>query len=338
MLRVRMVADILTRDQPTDDAGYFVEYIKTAKSDALNGVQYAIFGCGHPDWASTFMAIPSYIDTRLSELGGQRLCDRGQGDASRADLFDEFDEWEAKLWVRLKGTYTNIAALDPNVQEQQRLRADINSTHRQNLMRYEFLQSVKIISNEVISKGDVEMKRHLVLELPEEASYRAGDYLGLLPTTPLPVVMRALVRLNLHVDDTITLKGSNGGGALPIDTPISALSLFSEYFELEQPATIKQIKILAERSTEDTTKVALERYAQPEVYESDISKKRISVLALLEEFPRLPISVSEYIEMVPSMKMRQVSKGICSTQTLLTLPPRSIPSRLPLSMFLIVSL
>ncbi|KAJ9093885.1 hypothetical protein QFC21_006258 [Naganishia friedmannii] len=307
---------------PTDDAGFFVEYIKAAKADALSGVKYAVFGCGHPDWASTFMAIPCYIDSRLSELGAQRLCDRGKGDASRADLFDEFDEWEDKLWLKLKSTYDNLAALNGDVQKQQRLEADINSTHRQNLLRYEFLQSVKVISNEVISKGDVEMKRHLVLELPEETSYRAGDYLGLLPTTPLPVVMRALVRLNLHVDDTITLKGTSGGGTLPIDTPISALSLFSEYFELEQPATIKQIKSLAERSTEDTIKLAFKRYIQPEVYESEIFQKRISVLALLEEFPQLPISVAEYVEMLPSIKMRQYS---------ISSSPLDVPNRVTLT-------
>ncbi|KAJ9108226.1 hypothetical protein QFC19_002473 [Naganishia cerealis] len=292
---------------PTDDAGYFVEHIKTAKPEALAGVKYAVFGCGHPDWASTFMAIPAYIDDRLSELGGERLCDRGKGDASKADLFDEYDDWEDKLWRKLKTAYTNVTAADAATQKQQRLEADIDSTHRQNLLRYEFMKSVKVISNEVITKGDVQMKRHIVLELPEESSYRAGDYLGLLPTTPLPVVMRALVRLGLHVDDTITLKGSSGGGTLPIGTPISALSLFSEYFELEQPATIKQIKSLADRSPDESTKLALERYAQPEIYETEIAKKRVSVLALLEEFPQLPISTAEYVEMLPSIKMRQYS-------------------------------
>ncbi|KAJ9114036.1 hypothetical protein QFC22_005856 [Naganishia vaughanmartiniae] len=307
---------------PTDDAGYFVEYIKTAKANALSGVKYAVFGCGHPDWASTFMAIPGYIDSRFSELGAERLCGRGEGDASKADLFEEYEKWEDDLWRKLQSSYLNVAAPDADIKKQQRLRAEIDSTHRQNLLRYEFMQSVKVISNEIISKGDIQMKRHVVLELPEEASYRAGDYLGILPTTPLPVVIRALVRLQLHVDDVVTLKGTSGGGTLPIDTPVSAPSLFAEYFELEQPATIKQIKSLAERSTEEETKLALDRYAQPEVYEAEISAKRVSVLALLEEFPQLPISVSEYIEMLPSIKMRQYS---------ISSSPLDVPNRVSLT-------
>jgi cytochrome P450/NADPH-cytochrome P450 reductase len=334
---ISTVTEIPAPDQPTDDAGYFVEYIKTAKADVLSGVKYAVFGCGHPDWASTFMAIPDYIDNRFAELGGQRLCDRGQGDASKADLFEEFEAWEDGLWHKLQSSYTNVAAPDADAKNHERLQAEIDSTHRQNLLRYDFLQSVKVISNEIISKGDIQMKRQLVLELPAEASYRAGDYLGLLPTTPLPVVMRALVRLNLHVDDMITLKGTSGGGTLPIGTAISALSLFSEFFELEQPATIKQIRSLAERSTDDSSKTALDRYAQAEVYDIEISAKRVTVLALLEEFPQLPISVSEYIEMLPSIKMRQVNTSVfIRLERRLTLSCHSIPSLLPLSTYLTV--
>lgn len=147
----------------------------------------------------------------------------------------------------------------------------------------------------------------VVFFLSATQGYRAGDYLGILPTTPIPVVMRALGRLNLHVDDTITLKGASAGGTVPVGQPISALILFSEYFELEQPATIKQIKNLAEHSQDASVKQALERYTTPTVYKEEISDKRVSVLALLEEFPGLPISVAEFIEMLPSIKMRQVS-------------------------------
>lgn len=154
-----------------------MEYLKTAKADVLSGVKYAVFGCGHPDWASTFMAIPSYIDDRLSELGAERMQARGHGDASRADLFDEFDEWEDNLWAKLKETYATVVA---DAQQEQRLQADIDSTHRQNVLRYESLQSVRVISNEVISKGDVQLKRHIILELPEEASKLQKPF-----TTPL---------------------------------------------------------------------------------------------------------------------------------------------------------
>lgn len=281
------------RMQPTDDAGFFVEQLKTTKRNAFADVKYAVFGCGHPDWASTFMAIPTYIDGRLKELGGERLQDRGQGDASRADLFDEFDSWENELWAKLQETYNAMTTFHPDSPSSQRLDAKVDTSTRQNLLHFEFLQSVRVISNEVIVKGDVQMKRHLMLELPEHASYRSGDYLGLLPTTPIPVVLRVLARLGLHVDDNVTLSGVSSGGTIPIDRPISVLSLFSEYFELEQPATLKNIKKLADKATDDSTGKALERYMEPSIYGEEVSDKRISVLALLEQFPGLPISLAE---------------------------------------------
>lgn len=318
---------MLCSPQPTDDAGFFVEHLKTAKPNAFADVKYAVFGCGHPDWASTFMAIPTLIDGRLAELGGHGLQKRGHGDASRADLFDEFDAWEDDLWTKLQATYSEMTAPSPDSQLSQQLRAEVDSTNRQNRLYYEFLQSVKVISNDVIVKGDVPMKRHLVLELPEEASYRSGDYLGLLPTTPVPVVMRVLARFGLHVDDIITLSGVSSGGTIPIDKPTNALSLFSEYFELEQPATLKHVKKLVNRATDDPMKKALERYTEPDIYKEEVSDKRISVLALLEEFPELPLSVAEFIEMLPSIKMRQVGESsLCSCPELKRCTQYSISS------------
>lgn len=170
------------------------------------------------------------------------------------------------------------------------------------------MQSVKVISNDVIVEGDVQIKRHLVLELPEEGRYRSGDNLGLLLTAPAPVAMCVLARFGLHVDDTITLSGVNPGGTIPVDKPVNAFSLFSGLYELEQPATFKHIKKLADTARDDTSRKALQRYTEPDVYKEEVSDKRISVLGLLEEFPHLPLSVANFIEVLPPIKTRQVSK------------------------------
>jgi len=42
------------RNQPTDDADIFVEWLKFADDKAAEGVMYAVYGCGHPDWHTTF--------------------------------------------------------------------------------------------------------------------------------------------------------------------------------------------------------------------------------------------------------------------------------------------
>lgn len=67
----------------------------------MEGVKYSVFGCGNSDWVRTFQRVPQAIDTLLEERGGKRLNERGVGDAQAADFFQNFDEWEAKLWSAL---------------------------------------------------------------------------------------------------------------------------------------------------------------------------------------------------------------------------------------------
>jgi cytochrome P450 / NADPH-cytochrome P450 reductase len=75
----------------------------------MNGLRFAMFGCGNSDWTQTFQRIPKLINTRLEKLGGQRLMEIGTGDASKGDFFEAFEAWEAKLWE----TLSEVSARDP---------------------------------------------------------------------------------------------------------------------------------------------------------------------------------------------------------------------------------
>lgn len=72
---------------PPDNAAAFCSWITNEPSpNALAGVRYTVFGCGNRDWAATYQAIPSLIDSRLAALGATRVHPRGEGDAR-----DDFD-------------------------------------------------------------------------------------------------------------------------------------------------------------------------------------------------------------------------------------------------------
>ena len=43
---------------PPDNAGDFVSWLKESQDDTLDGVHYAIFGCGDRNWANTYQRIP----------------------------------------------------------------------------------------------------------------------------------------------------------------------------------------------------------------------------------------------------------------------------------------
>jgi cytochrome P450/NADPH-cytochrome P450 reductase len=260
-----------------------------------------VFGCGHPDWVATFHAIPTLIDHRLAECGAERLCKRGEGNAAAAELFDQFDDWEADFLDTI-GTSASTSS-EPT------LTAEIDRDIRKNLLQQEFMRSITILANDVISKGDVEIKRRIRLELPKEMQYRAGDYIGLLPVNPLPVVQRALIRFALHADDVITLKGSGGAYTLPMNMPISAFDLLGGFVELEQPASLKQVERLKQYVEEESPDgQTLKHYCEANVYEKELAGKRVDLLSLLEELTDVEMPFTEFLASLPSIRMRQVSR------------------------------
>jgi len=59
--------------QPADNAAHFMTWFNNLNGSELRGVQYAVFGCGHKDWARTFHKIPRFIDTTAEQRGQVEL-------------------------------------------------------------------------------------------------------------------------------------------------------------------------------------------------------------------------------------------------------------------------
>src|SRR6266480_1129160 len=84
---------------PPDNAVEFARWLSETSPD-LTGVHYTVFGCGNQEWAATFQDFPRLVDTRLAELGAERLYQRGEGDAN--DDFDgQLERWDTELWPTL---------------------------------------------------------------------------------------------------------------------------------------------------------------------------------------------------------------------------------------------
>lgn len=84
--------------QPPDNAGQFVRWLESGRSkDALEGVRYAVFGCGNSEWPQTFHRIPKLVDETMSACGAERLVEMGLTNAASDDVFIEFENWEDKV-------------------------------------------------------------------------------------------------------------------------------------------------------------------------------------------------------------------------------------------------
>ncbi|KAI7188379.1 cytochrome P450, partial [Hortaea werneckii] len=290
--------------QPCDNASHFYNWLETMKDGEKVDSSYAVFGCGHSDWKQTFHRIPNSINKLLEEHGGKRICDMGSADAAKGDMMSAFQTWEDEvLWPALKSQYGVEGAEEGSAAASQSLSIQV-SNRRASRLRAD-VSEAKVLSNTVLTAPGVPVKRQIELQLPSEMSYRAGDYLAVLPINPRETVHRVAQRFNLSWDAMLTIS-SKSNTALPTDEPISANDLFSAYVELSQPATKRAVSMLIEASKDDNTKKELWALMDGD-FNALITEKRISVLDLLERYPNIDLPLGAFVSCLMTMRVRQYS-------------------------------
>lgn len=293
--------------QPTDNARQFVAWLDTLGVGSLSGVKYAVFGCGNRDWARTYQAVPKKIDAQLEAAGATRLVERGEADA-HGDFFGDFDRWYGPFWTKLAdafGTKSEAAAAPALYQIE-----EVKETRLVRLRQVELQPGIVAENRELVdmSSPTARSKRHIEIALPAGMTYRAGDYLAVLPTNPAPSVHRALRRFGFDHNSQIIIRTSGDSQTtLPIGYPVNVHDLLASYVELGQPATRRQIENLVKVTRCPPELKGLEDLLKGDAYEKEVLQKRVSLLDLLERFPACEIAFGAFLEMLPAMRSRQYS-------------------------------
>ena len=304
---------------PPDNAVTFASWMRDTAwaSDALDGVNYTVFGCGNREWASTFQAIPRLLDRELERHGAKRIYQRGEGDAS--DDFDgQFQAWYQPLW----GALAQALALDLNVNTAQRPAFEIeviSGVAPLNPFVASFgAQAMKIVANQELNVKDgsypsKRSTRHVELALPEGVVYSAGDHLGIIGRNHETVVGRVLARFGLDRSTKVRLHRNDARKTnLPIEEPVLAFDLLSDYVELQDVATRTQIKIMAEHTQCPPDKKKLlalsgDDEASIARYREAVLEKRTSIIDLLEEFQACELPFNVYLELLTPIRPRYYS-------------------------------
>ena len=224
--------------QPPDNAAHFVEWISSkARELNLESLQYAVFGCGHSDWAATFQRIPTLVDKKLEQAKGKRIVQRGYSDAAKGDIFSNFDEWaDHSFWPALTKLRGNLPT-DDGVDGTSKLDLEFKHGDRASQLRLDVQAAIVKDAQLLTGPGEPE-KHHLEVLLPSDMAYEPGDYLAVLPLNPDASVQRVMAHYHIPWDATVVVK-SSGSTTFPTDTPIPVTSLLKGYVELAQPATRK---------------------------------------------------------------------------------------------------
>ncbi|MEC5231029.1 bifunctional P-450/NADPH--P450 reductase [Bacillus inaquosorum] len=294
--------------KPPSNAGQFVQWLQEIKPGELEGVHYAVFGCGDHNWASTYQYVPRFIDEQLAEKGATRFSKRGEGDVS-GDFEGQLDEWKKSMWadaIKAFGLELNENA----DKERSTLSLQfVRGLGESPLARsYEAAHASIAENRELQSANSDRSTRHIEIALPPDVEYREGDHLGVLPRNSQTNVNRILHRFGLKGTDQVTLSASGrSAGHLPLGRPVSLQDLLSYSVEVQEAATRAQIRELAAFTVCPPHKRELEDLTAEGVYQEQILKKRISMLDLLEKYEACDMPFERFLELLRPLKPRYYS-------------------------------
>ncbi len=304
---------------PPDNATQFVKWLGgELPKDAFARVRYAVFGCGNSDWAATYQSVPRFIDEQLAAHGARAVYPRGEGDA-RGDLDGQFQKWfpeAAKVATKEFGidwNFTRTAEDEPLYAIEPVAQAAVNTI----LTQGGAVPMKVLVNNELQNKEGANPSerstRHIEIELPANLKYRVGDHLSIVPRNDPTLVDSVARRFGFLPADQIKLQVADGRRAqLPVGNAVSVGRLLTEFVELQQVATRKQIQIMAEHTRCPVTKPRLMAYAgdddaSAERYRTEVLAKRKSVFDLLEEYPACELPFHLYLEMLSLLAPRYYS-------------------------------
>lgn len=294
--------------KPPSNAGQFVQWLQEIKPGELEGVHYAVFGCGDHNWASTYQYVPRFIDEQLAEKGATRFSERGEGDVS-GDFEGQLDEWKKSMWtdaIKAFGLELNENA----DKERSTLSLQfVRGLGESPLARSYEAAHASIAENRELQSADSDRStRHIEIALPPDVEYREGDHLGVLPRNSQTNVSRILHRFGLKGTDQVTLSASGrSAGHLPLGRPVSLHDLLSYSVEVQEAATRAQIRELAAFTVCPPHKRELEDMTEEGVYQEQILKKRISMLDLLEQYESCEMPFERFLELLRPLKPRYYS-------------------------------
>jgi cytochrome P450/NADPH-cytochrome P450 reductase len=303
-----------------DNATQFVKWLNSDHpADALKGVRFAMFGCGNSDWAATYQSVPRQIDERLAALGAKRVAPRGEGDA-RTDLDSHFETWFAALRplaakeFGIETTFTAAAGEGQPLYAVEQVAPSVPNI----VASTAGAKPMKVLANRELqnregANASDRSTRHIEVQLPEGVTYRVGDHLSIVPRNDPALVDRVARRFGFVPADTIKLQVAEGRRAqLPAGQVISVGRLLTEFLELQQVATRKQLQAMAEHTRCPMTRPKLMAYvgddeAAQAKYRDEVMAKRKSVFNLMEEFPACELPFNVFLEMMSLLSPRYYS-------------------------------
>ncbi|MET8546818.1 flavodoxin domain-containing protein, partial [Kitasatospora sp. NPDC004799] len=287
--------------QPTDDAARFVRRLQEAGSadGTADGVAYAVLGIGDRTYAATYQRVPALIDDRLAELGGTRLLDRAEADAS-GDLSGTVRQFTEALREALLERYGDADAPAAPQPEAAFSVTEVTGGPLAALAaRHDMAELTVTAVGSLTDPAYHRVKRLVRLALPEGTGYRTADHLTVLPANDPELVERAAKLVGADPETVLGIVAHRRTGPA-VDRPLTVRELLTHHVELQDRPSAEQRAVLAELNPCPPEQAALR--ALPE----DDPR---TLLDLIEDHPAVQerLSWPVLLELLPPIRPRHYS-------------------------------
>ncbi|XP_053322027.1 nitric oxide synthase, endothelial [Spea bombifrons] len=315
------------------------ESSNTDSAGPLGTLRFSVFGLGSRAYPH-FCAFGHAVDTRLEELGGERILEMGEGD-ELCGQEDSFRVWAKAVFKAACETFcvgddhdTNINELFKAKSSWQRSlhRLSIQASSPDLITGLSQMHRRKVYETKLISKANLQSEKssrstilvRLSTEGQSELAYAPGDHLGIFPCNREDLVLELLERVEdpPPANDTVQVetldKDSNnryaGTGrkvAWVSDTRIPPCTLrqaLTNYLDITTPPTPQLLQLLSALCEEPDERKKLETLSQDaRLYEEWKWYKCPTLVEVLEEFPSASLPSSLLLTQLPLLQPRYYS-------------------------------
>jgi hypothetical protein len=142
------------------------------------------------------------------------------------------------------------------------------------------VQIAQVSDARLLTRVGAVRKRHIELRLPSGWTYRAGDYLAVLPLNSPQVVQRVLNRFKLPWDATLTIRPETST-SLPTGKMLGIHNVLAGMVELGQPVTSRVMTAVAKSIADEKIRHELEDRVEKENFQ----KLNVTLIDVLEDYP-----------------------------------------------------
>ncbi|CAF0827749.1 unnamed protein product [Rotaria sordida] len=313
---------------PTDNAQEFYEWLREDGRD-LNNLHYAVFGLGNKTYEH-YNAVGKYVDKRLTELGGVRVCELGLGDDD-GNIEDDFMAWATIFWQNVCEKYELVIDAEGSSMKQYKLVdgpfssetvftgeiGRLKSYEKQKPpfdIRNPYLAPV-IASRELFQKDCARSCLHLELDISNtRIKYEAGDHVAVFPSNDEILVNRIGELLNVNLDEVISLVNVDEDAQKknPFPCPCSYRTALTYYLDLTSMPNTQILKEIAQYATDENEKALLTlmgSYSEEGKikYKEWILDSYRSIVAILEDLSSLKPPLDHLCELLPRLHPRYYS-------------------------------